>query len=157
MTAELRYRFAPHPHGGFVLGFRLAQLVGFLIAGALAVALLSLGGFLALLLIALDASVAVGVLVVTVRGHTLEEWAPLCLRFLTGRISGRHWFRSAQPTLGHIIRLPTACGLDPHPVGAPISLPAELAELELLEGELHAGGRRGAGHRHRSPSRPAGG
>ena len=80
-------------------------------------------------------------LVITWHGHTLEEWTPLCLRFLLGRFGGRHRFRSAQPKMGHTSRVSGADGLDPQPVEMPISLPAEIAELELLEGQLqrHAG------------------
>ena len=33
MSDELRYRFGPRPHGGFMLGFRLPQLAGFVLAG----------------------------------------------------------------------------------------------------------------------------
>ena len=41
---EARYRFAPHPSSGFLLGLRLPQLRGFILAGALALAALRLGG-----------------------------------------------------------------------------------------------------------------
>ena len=81
---EVRYRFGPHPHGGFILGFRLAQLGGFILAGAIGIALMSVGGFLAVLLIALDFLIAAGVLVIALHGHTVEEWTPLCIRFLLG-------------------------------------------------------------------------
>src|SRR5436309_911715 len=133
---EVRYRFGPHPHGGFILGFRVPQLVGLLTAGATGIALMSVGGFLAVALIAADALLAIAVLVITWHGHTLEEWTPLCLRFLLGRFSGRHRFRSAKPNLGHASRISATGGLDPQPVDVPVSLPAEIAQLELLEGEL---------------------
>jgi hypothetical protein len=136
IRAEVRYRFGPHPHGGFILGFRLAQLGGFIAAGVAGIALMSVGGFLAILLIAVDAVGAVGVLVISWHGHTLEEWTPLCVRFLIGWFSGRHRFRSAKPKLGHTSRLSATGELDPQPVEAPVSLPAEIAELELLEGAL---------------------
>src|SRR5437660_7783413 len=106
MSTEVRYRFGPHPHGGFILGFRLAQLVGFLLAGGAAIALLSVGGVMSLLLIAFDAGVTTVVLVVPLHGHTVEEWTPLCLRFLIARWSGRHRFRSGQPHMGHVVNLP---------------------------------------------------
>src|SRR5205807_9974253 len=79
-------------------------------------------------------------------GHTLEEWAPLCLRFLIGGVSGRHRFRSAKPLLGHASRLSGADGLEPQPVEVPVSLPTEIADLELLEGQLprHSGASFGA-------------
>lgn len=136
VRAEVRYRFGPHPQGGFILGFRLPQLGGILLAGALGIALMSVGGFLAILLIGVDAILAVVVLVISWHGHTLEEWTPLCLRFLIGRLGGRHRFRSAKPGLGHTSRASGAGGLDPQRVEVPISLPAEISELELLEGQL---------------------
>ena len=42
--SETTYRFAPHPSAGFILGLRIAQLVGLVIAGALALASLRGGG-----------------------------------------------------------------------------------------------------------------
>lgn len=119
-----------------MLGFRLPQLAGFVLAGVIGIGLLSMGGFAAILLIVLDALLATAVLVIPLRGHTAEEWAPLCLRFVTGLLAGRHRFRSAQPGIGHAVRLSGGNGLDPQPVAVPISLPGEIAELELLEGEL---------------------
>jgi hypothetical protein len=94
------------------------------------------GGFLAICLIAADALLAVGLLVITWHGHTLEEWLPLSTRFLLGRLTGRHRFRSAKPKLGHASRVNGAGGLEPQPVEVPRSLPAEIAELEVLEGRL---------------------
>ena len=119
MRVEVRYRFGPHPHGGFILGFRLAQLGGFILAAALGIALLSLGGFLAIVLIAVDALLTIGVLVITWRGHTIEEWTPLCVRFLTGRLTGRHRFRSSKPLMGHATRVGGGGALDPEPVELP--------------------------------------
>ncbi len=136
MSTEVRYRFGPYPHGGFILGFRLAQLVGFVLAGGAAIAFLSLGGLMSLLLIALDAGVTTLVLVVPLHGHTVEEWTPLWLRFLIARRSGRHRFRSMQPGMGHVVRLPTGPLLKPEDVVVPNSLPSEISEVELLEGEL---------------------
>ena len=48
--SEASYRFAPHPGGGFILGLRVAQLAGLIIALALALASLRLGGLGALAL-----------------------------------------------------------------------------------------------------------
>ncbi len=42
--SETTYRFAPHPAGGFLLGLRIPQLLGFILAGALALGALRLGG-----------------------------------------------------------------------------------------------------------------
>jgi hypothetical protein len=117
-------------------GLRLSQLIGFVLAGALGISLLSVGGILAIMLIALDAALAVGALVISIHGHTVEEWTPLCLRFLTGRALGRHRFRSAMPGLGHTTTVAGDPPLQPSDVAPPVSLPGELAELELLEGML---------------------
>ena len=43
--SETTYRFAPHPSAGFILGLRIAQLAGLIVAGALALASLRAGGF----------------------------------------------------------------------------------------------------------------
>ena len=136
MSDELRYRFGPRPHGGFMLGFRLPQLAGFVLAGALGIAMMPLGGIVAIVLVALDAALAVLLLVVPVHGHTLEEWGPLCARFATARLTGRHRFRGAHPLMGHTARIPSEPSVGPQPVAAPVSLPGELSELELLEGVL---------------------
>jgi hypothetical protein len=34
-NSETTYRFAPHPSAGFILGLRIAQLAGLIVAGAL--------------------------------------------------------------------------------------------------------------------------
>jgi hypothetical protein len=39
-----RYRFGPHPHGGWLLGLRGSQVVGAVIAGVFAILLLRVGG-----------------------------------------------------------------------------------------------------------------
>ena len=75
--SEATYRFAPHPSGGFMLGLRIPQLAGFILTGALALGALRLGGLGGLALALLLLAIAAGVLLVPVRGHTLEQWAPL--------------------------------------------------------------------------------
>jgi hypothetical protein len=132
---ETTYRFAPHPADGFLLGLRIPQLVGFVLAGALALALLRLGGLGALALAVLCLALAAGVLLVPVHGHTLEQWAPVAARFLLGRYGSRSHFYAQRAQLGHLVMLP-AGGLDPQPPEAPWALPAELADLEFLEAEL---------------------
>jgi hypothetical protein len=42
---------------------------------------------MSLLLIAFDAVVTMVVLVAPLHGHTVEEWTPLCLRFLIGPVA----------------------------------------------------------------------
>jgi hypothetical protein len=133
---EALYRFGPHPHGGWLLGFRLPQVAGFFVFGLIGIALLKVGGFGSLLLVAADLAVAALLLVVRFQGHTVEEWAPLAIRYAAARSNGRHRFRSPLPVLGHTLRLPDGPGLEPQLPLAGVALPAELADLELLEGAL---------------------
>ena len=70
-----------------------------------------------------------------IRGHTIEEWAPLTIRFFVGRFSRKARFRAQLAQVGHVIRVPEG-GLEPERAEEPKSVPAELAGLELREGEL---------------------
>jgi hypothetical protein len=133
--AERSYRFAPHPAGGFLLGLRVAQLVGLVIAGVAALALLRLSGLGGLALALLCLALAAGVLLVPFRGQTLEQWAPLIARFLIARLTGKGRFAAQRAQLGHVVRLPVD-GLDPRAPAAPWTLPAELAELRFLQAGL---------------------
>ena len=132
---ETSYRFAPHPADGFLLGLRIPQLLGFVVAGALALALLRVGGLGALALALVCLVLAACVLLVPVHGRTLEQWAPMTVRFLLGRYGSRSRFQAQRAQLGHLVTLP-AGGLDPQPPEAPSALPAELADLEFLEARL---------------------
>jgi hypothetical protein len=133
--SETTYRFAPHPSAGFILGLRTAQLAGLVVAGALALASLRAGGLGALVLAIAVAGLVASVVIVPIRGQTLDQWAPIVFRFLIGR--GQSRFRAQTALLGHVVRLPTG-GLDPQPVEPPEDRPSELADLELLECELSA-------------------
>ena len=132
---ERSYRFAPHPSSGFLLGLRIGQLVGFILAGALALAALRFGGLEGLALALVLLAIAAGVLLVAVRGHTLEQWAPVVVRFLLARHGARARFHAQRAQLGHVVALPTG-ELDPQRANEPWSLPAELADLAFLEGGL---------------------
>ena len=133
--SEASYRFAPHPGGGFILGLRVAQLAGLIVALALALASLRLGGLGALALAIGVAGLVAGVVMVPIRGQTLEQWTPVVLRFLVGR--GRSRFRAQSAQVGHVVRLASG-GLDPQPVAPPHDRPSELADVELLECGLSA-------------------
>ena len=133
--SEASFRFAPHPSGGFLLGLRLPQLAGIVVAGGLALAGLHLGGLAGLGLTVLVFVLAALVLLVPLRGRTLEQWGPVLVRFAVARQSGRGRFRSQRAQLGHLLRLPDG-ELDPRRPLEPWSLPGELAGLEFLEGEL---------------------
>ena len=132
---ETTYRFAPHPSAGFILGLRIAQLAGLILAGALALASLRTGGFGGLALALVIAAATASVVIVPIRGQTLDQWAPIVVRFLLGR--GRARFRTQMALAGHLVALPTG-GLDPQPVEPPRDRPSELADVDLLECELSA-------------------
>ena len=136
MPEETSYRYGPLERGGVMLGLRLPQLVGFVIAGVIGLIFLNgVGGFGGLLLAIATLAVAAGLLIVQVRGHTIEEWTPLTVRFLGGRLSGKARFRAQLAKVGHVVQVPDG-GLQPEQPDDPKSIPAELAAIEFLEGEL---------------------
>jgi len=129
------YRFGPLERMGFMLGLRLPQIGGMVVALLIGLAFLNAGGFSGLVVAFVIVAVAAAVLLVPVRGHTVEEWAPLTIRFLLGRFSGRARFRAQLGQVGHLVGVPEG-GLEPETPSEPKALPAELAKLEFLEGEL---------------------
>lgn len=131
-----RYRFGPHPHAGWILGLRASQVAGIAVAGVFAIVLLRVGGVPSVLLIGVEAALAGFVIGVRFAGHTVLEWVPVGVRFAVARTSGRSRWRSAQSRMGHVTRLPEGAQVDPHDTQPPVSLPAELSELELLEVRL---------------------
>ena len=133
---ETTYRFAPHPADGFLLGLRIPQLLGFVVAGALALALLRVGGLGALALaLAMPGARGVRAAGAGARPHARAVGAadravparPLRL--------ARHGFTRSGRSSGISWRS-RAGGLDPQPPEAPWALPAELADLEFLEARL---------------------
>ncbi len=132
---ETRYRFAPQPSSGVVLGLRIPQLVGLVVAAALALAGLRAGGLGGFLLASCLLTCAAAVLLLPVRGRTTEQWAPVLARHLLARRGGRAVFRAQRAQLGHTVKLPDG-QLDPARPEEPASLPGELADLEFLEGWL---------------------
>src|SRR3954452_19460023 len=112
MAAETTYRYGPLERGGVMLGLRVPQLVGFVVAGMIGLGFLNRGHLVGLLLAVGTIAVAAGVLLVPVRGHTVEEWTPLTIRFLVGRFSRRARFRAQLAQVGHVVRVPEG-GLRP--------------------------------------------
>jgi hypothetical protein len=132
---ETTYRFGPLGNGGVLLGLRAPQLAGFVLAGLLALGLLrsgGLGGFAAAVVVV---GVTAGVVLVPLRGHTVEEWGPLTVRFLLGRWSRKARWRAQLGQVGHVLGVPEG-GFEPDRPEDPKSVPAELVGLELLEGTL---------------------
>src|ERR687891_615828 len=135
MAQETTYRYGPLERGGVMLGLRVPQLVGFVVAGMIGLGFLNQANFVGLLLAVATIAAAAGVLLVPIRGHTIEEWTPLTIRFFVGRFSRKARFRAQLAQVGHVVRVP-AGGLEPERPEEPKSVPAELAGLEFLEGEL---------------------
>ncbi|HEX4365131.1 MAG TPA: SCO6880 family protein [Solirubrobacteraceae bacterium] len=135
VSEQTTYRFGPLERAGFILGLRVPQLVGFILAGLVALGFLNAGGFGGLVLAIAVVGLATAILMVPLRGHTLDEWAPLTIRHLFGRFNGTTRFRAQRGQAGHLAIVPDG-ELDPEPVDEPTSVPAELAGLEYLESEL---------------------
>lgn len=133
--AETTYRFGPLERSGFILGLRVPQVAGFVGAGAIALGLLYVGGVFGLILALLVVAVAAALLVIPVHGHTVEEWAPISVRFLVSRWTKRGRFRAQLGQVGHVVGVPDG-GLTPERPDDPKSVPGELAGLEFLEGQL---------------------
>src|SRR4051794_8728599 len=135
MAEETTYRYGPLERGGVMLGLRVPQLVGFVVAGLIGLGFLNQANLIGLLLAVATIGVAAGILLAPIRGHTIEEWTPLTLRFFVGRFSRKARFLAQLAQVGHVIRVPDG-GLEPERAEEPKSVPAELAGLEFLEGEL---------------------
>jgi hypothetical protein len=135
VAEQATYRFGPLERGGVFLGLRVSQLVGFVIAGLLGLGFLQHASFTGLLLATATIAAAAGILLVPIRGHTIEQWTPLTVRFLIGRWSQAARFRAQLADVGHVVRIP-AGGLNPEQPQDPRSVPAELVGLEFLEAEL---------------------
>jgi hypothetical protein len=106
------------------------------VAGVLAIALLRIGGISSLLLVAIEVGLTVCVVGLRFAGHTALEWVPVVARFAFARTAGQARWRSAQARMGHVARLSGGPEVDPQDAQPPVSLPAELSELELLEVRL---------------------
>src|SRR3954447_24434734 len=106
MAQETTYRYGPLERGGVMLGLRVPQLVGFVVAGLVGLGFLNRANFLGLLLAVATIAAAAGILLVPIRGHTIEEWAPLTVRFSIGGLSRKARFRAQLDQVGHVVRVP---------------------------------------------------
>lgn len=132
MSDSRRYRFGPHPHAGWLLGMRGLQVCGVVVAGFITIGLLHTSFVLA------GSWLAIAFCLIALRfgGHTALEWVPVTVRFATAQVGGQTRWRSSHGKLGHVTRLPGGENVDPQDVHPPISLPAELADIEVLETRL---------------------
>jgi hypothetical protein len=131
-----RFRFGPHPQAGWLLGLRGSQLAGVGVAGLVALAVLRMSAPLSIVFVLVDVAVALLVVGVRFAGHTVVEWVPVAVAFSGARYMGADRWRSDQARAGHLTTLAATPGVDPQPVAAAVSLPAELADVELLETTL---------------------
>jgi hypothetical protein len=119
-----------------MLGLRGSHWMGMAVAGLAALALLRIGGAVSIVLVLVDFTLAVLLVGLRFAGHTVVEWVPIAVAFGGTRWTGADRWRSDQARAGHLIRLSAAARIDPQPVQATVSLPGELADIELLETTL---------------------
>ena len=134
---ERRFRFGPHPNAGWILGLRVSHVVGIAIAGAIALAMMRLGGATSILLVLADFALAAMIVGVRFAGKTTLEWVPVAGRHTMAMATGSLRFRSQRPAWGSWAEVPAEPRVDPKPIQTVISLPAELSDLEILETDLY--------------------
>src|SRR3954463_4934214 len=100
MAQETTYRYGPLERGGVMLGLRVPQLFGFVVAGLIGLGFLNQANLLGSLLAVATIGAAAAILIVPIRGHTIEEWAPLTLCFFLGRFSRKARFRAQLAQVG---------------------------------------------------------
>lgn len=124
------YKFAPLQSTGIFGGISTRQIVAigfFLVIGYAAMRSLDSGlGLLAALMIA---GIGFAATTMPVSGRPLVEWSDIGVRFLLRRISGRDYYSSAAPLIGHVGQL----GENPE---APLDLPDAIADIEVLGAKL---------------------
>ena len=133
MTEEARYRFVGEPPRGFFLGMTIAQLSAIAAAGGLVVALVNTVGAVAIVAAFPIGAVTLFVAFWKRAGLTLLEWAPSTAVFAVARVVGRQEFRAAPA--GHLLALRSGPE-GKEPPEASISLPAELADVEIVSARL---------------------
>jgi formate-dependent nitrite reductase membrane component NrfD len=77
MAQEATYRYGPLERGGVMLGLRVSQLVGFVLAGLIGLGFMQQANITGLLLAIATIAAAAAILLIPLRGHTIEEWTPL--------------------------------------------------------------------------------
>jgi hypothetical protein len=126
MSGPRRYRFGPLEHRGVVGTLRVGQVLVLGAAAILAIVALYMGGG------ELGAVAAIGILAgagaaisLPIEGRTLDEWAPVGLRWALRGREERTGFRSKLPWRGKL--------LDSEESADELSLPKALAGLRMLE------------------------
>jgi hypothetical protein len=126
LARQRRYQFGPLQQPGVVGMLRVGQLLIVATAAALALlALYILRDFFGLLIGLLALMGAGAMIFLPVEGRTLDEWAPIVIRWARRSRANQRGYRSVGPSSG--------MSLDGQDSASAHSLPAELADLDLLE------------------------
>ncbi len=127
MSSPRRYRFGPLEQRGVVGPLRIGQLAILALAALLGLGALYLLHSAGGLLLALTLFGAAAALVLLpFEGRTLEQWAPLALRWATRSSAQKRGYRSASPAAGTRV-------LDSGETVHEPSLPPELQGLAMLD------------------------
>jgi hypothetical protein len=122
-----RYRFGPLEQHGFLMGLRGGQVA--VLGGGLLTAFGILVGTQQPVPVVAAGVAALAVAFVPLGGRTLEQWAPVALRYAARRALGRHLWTSPAPLRGHRLR---RRGRQAAVVEAPVALPPSLRGLAIL-------------------------
>jgi hypothetical protein len=134
-TTRARYRFGPLEQRGLVGSLRPMQ-TAVLAAALLVIVLILVAAGRRPVGMLLAFGIGAGALVMTfwqVRGRTLEAWVPVVARFVARRLAGRLDYRSAAPSAGLVLSRNGE-------VVPAVSLPEELADVELLAAQVDESG-----------------
>jgi hypothetical protein len=127
VSGRRRYRFGPLEQRGVVGPLRIGQVAVIGIAGVAALACLYLArNWLGMALAIATLGVAAAAIWLPVEGRTVEEWAPVVLRWLLRSDEEKKGYRSSSPGSGARVRADGEVAME-------ASLPKELAGIEMLE------------------------
>ncbi len=136
MSSESRYTFGPLERRTLLMGLRGEQVAVFGVTLLLVLAAMwNVPPPLNVLVAFALATTAPAVCFAPVGGRTLDQWAPVVLRWSWRWATGRHRFHSRLPTRGH-----TSDG------AAAVDLPDNLAGLSILSAPVPSGGVVGVVH-----------
>jgi hypothetical protein len=148
-TDPRRFRFAPMEQRGLIAGLRSGQVAVLAVGAVIAVGVLRASASpLAILLALAVASVTVGLAFVSVGGRSVEQWAPVAVRFGARRLTSRDRTAPAAPPAGGVgpstgrTSVPgfTDDGGGASRAGGPLPVPAHLGHLTFFQADRAPGG-----------------